>query len=84
MVVSRLTALPAIVAAQAPQVSLESVSIVPIQRAVLRNADTSSDVVFVIRDVDVPDQPIQSARVVPGAAGTDPLLATRLPNGRCD
>jgi hypothetical protein len=66
-----LVALAEVSSAQSAPTPEVPVSIVVVGRAVLQFADTSSDVVFVVRDVDTPDRPIDAAYIALGAPGTD-------------
>src|SRR3954464_12017183 len=47
------------------------VSIVTLGRPMLRIADTGTAIVFVVRDVNVPDRPVEAAYLALGPHGTD-------------
>lgn len=66
-----LVALADVSSAQSSPIPDVPVSTVVVGREVIQFADTSSDVVFVLRDVDTPDTPIESAYIALGTPGTD-------------
>lgn len=47
------------------------VSTISVGRAALQAVDTSVDVVFVVRDVNTPDRPVEAAYLALGVPGTD-------------
>ena len=63
--------LAAIARAQSSPIPQVPVSTITVGRAVLQRADTSTDLVVAVRDVDTPDRPLRSAYIELGAPGTD-------------